>query len=52
MGPAPSLDNKYTVFGKVVDGLPVVEAIEKAPRNGEEPVTRIEFTRVRLEERP
>ena len=51
-GPAPSLDNKYTVFGKVVDGLPVVEAIEQAPRNGEEPVTRIEIKSVRLEERP
>jgi peptidyl-prolyl cis-trans isomerase B (cyclophilin B) len=51
-GPAPSLDNKYTVFGRVVDGLPVVEAIEQAPRNGEEPVTRIEIKSVKLEERP
>jgi cyclophilin family peptidyl-prolyl cis-trans isomerase len=48
-GPAPSLDNKYTVFGRVVDGLPVVEAIEQAPRNGEEPVTRIEILKVRVE---
>jgi peptidyl-prolyl cis-trans isomerase B (cyclophilin B) len=51
-GPASSLDNKYTVFGRVVDGLPVVDAIEKAPRNGEEPITRIEIVKVRLEERP
>jgi cyclophilin family peptidyl-prolyl cis-trans isomerase len=51
-GPAPSLDGKYTVFGRVVDGLPVVEQIEQSPRNGEEPVTRIEITKVRLEERP
>jgi len=51
-GPAASLDNKYTAFGRVVDGMPVVEAIEKAPLNGEEPVTRVEITRVRLEQKP
>jgi len=51
-GPAPSLDNKYTVFGRVVDGLPVVQAIEKVPLNGEEPVTRVEIRRVRLEQAP
>jgi cyclophilin family peptidyl-prolyl cis-trans isomerase len=52
-GPAASsLDGKYTVFGRVVDGLAVVQAIEKAERNGEEPVTRIEITKVRLEQLP
>jgi peptidyl-prolyl cis-trans isomerase B (cyclophilin B) len=50
-GPAPSLDGKYTVFGRVVDGLAVVQAIEKAPRTGEEPSTRIEITKVRLEQK-
>jgi cyclophilin family peptidyl-prolyl cis-trans isomerase len=49
---ASSLDGKYTVFGRVVDGLAVVQAIEKAERNGEEPVTRIEITKVRLEQMP
>lgn len=48
LGAATSLDGKYTVFGRVVDGLPVIQAIEKAPRQGEEPVQRIEITRVRL----
>jgi len=47
-GNASSLDGKYTVFGRVVDGLPVVDAIEQAPVNGETPVTRIELTRVRI----
>jgi peptidyl-prolyl cis-trans isomerase B (cyclophilin B) len=47
-GNASSLDNKYTVFGRVVDGLPVLEAIEQAPINGEAPVQRIELSRVRL----
>jgi cyclophilin family peptidyl-prolyl cis-trans isomerase len=47
-GNASSLDNKYTVFGRVVDGLPVVENIEQSPVNGEAPVTRIELTKVRI----
>ena len=47
-GTAPSLDGKYTVFGRVVDGLSVVDAIEQSPVNGETPVTRIELTRVRI----
>ncbi len=51
-GPAASLDGKYTAFGRVVDGMPVVEAIEKTPLSGEEPVTRVEITHVRLEQQP
>ena len=42
-GDAPSLDGKYTAFGRVVDGLAVVEQIEQAPVNGETPVERIEL---------
>jgi len=51
LGPSPVLDGKYTAFGRVVDGLPVVEAIEQAPVNGEAPVTRIEIKSVRIEKR-
>ncbi len=51
LGPSPVLDGKYTAFGRVVDGLPVLEAIEQAPVNGEAPVTRIEVTSVRIEKR-
>jgi cyclophilin family peptidyl-prolyl cis-trans isomerase len=51
-GPAASLDGKYTAFGRVIDGMSVVEAIEKTPLNGEEPVTRVEITHVRLEQKP
>jgi peptidyl-prolyl cis-trans isomerase B (cyclophilin B) len=47
-GDAPSLDGKYTVFGRVVEGLAVVEAIEQTPVNGETPATRIEITAVRV----
>jgi peptidyl-prolyl cis-trans isomerase B (cyclophilin B) len=45
---APSLDDKYTAFGRVIDGLAVVDAIEAAPVNGDTPVTRIELKSVRL----
>ena len=46
---APSLDGKYTAFGRVVDGLATVEAIEAAPVQGETPVTRIDVKAVRVE---
>jgi peptidyl-prolyl cis-trans isomerase B (cyclophilin B) len=42
----PSLDGKYTVFGRVVSGMEVIETIEAVPLNGEEPVTRVEVSRV------
>jgi cyclophilin family peptidyl-prolyl cis-trans isomerase len=45
-GPAPSLDGKYTVFGRVVGGMAVVEAIDAAPVEGETPRQRIDVTRV------
>ena len=47
-GDASSLDGKYTAFGRVVDGLAVVDAIEQAPLNGEAPVTRIDLKHVRI----
>jgi peptidyl-prolyl cis-trans isomerase B (cyclophilin B) len=47
-GDAPSLDGKYTVFGRVVDGVSVVEAIEQTPVNGEAPLTRIDLKSVRI----
>ena len=47
-GDAPSLDGKYTVFGRVVDGMAVVEAIEQTPVNGEAPATRVDLKSVRI----
>lgn len=40
-----ALDGKYTVFGRVVDGMDAIATIESAPLNGEEPVTRIDVIR-------
>ena len=47
-GPAPALDGKYTVFGRVVDGLTVIEAIEALPVEGETPRERIEVASITL----
>jgi peptidyl-prolyl cis-trans isomerase B (cyclophilin B) len=51
-GPAPSLDGKYSVFGRVVDGMDVVRAIEAEPVSGEDPVQPVTITRVRVERLP
>ena len=48
-GEAAELDGVYTVFGRVVDGIEVVEQIEAAPTDGETPINRIELRRVRVE---
>ena len=50
-GPSPVLDGKYTAFGRVADGIAVVEAIGQVPVNGEAPVTRIEIKSARVEKR-
>jgi cyclophilin family peptidyl-prolyl cis-trans isomerase len=49
---SPALDGTYTAFGRVVDGMSVVDAIEAAPRNGESPIARIELRSVRIERAP
>jgi peptidyl-prolyl cis-trans isomerase B (cyclophilin B) len=51
-GPAPSLDGKYSVFGRVVDGMDVVRTIEADPVNCEDPVQPVTITRVRVERLP
>ncbi len=49
---SPALDRVYTVFGRVVEGLDVVDRIESTPVNGEAPVTRVEVTKVTLTRTP
>ena len=48
---AQALDGKYSAFGKVESGLDVVEKIEAAAVNGEEPVQRIELRKVTIVKR-
>jgi len=49
--PSAALDGQYTAFGRVVDGLAAVDAIEATPRNGETPTSRIELKTVRIEKK-
>ncbi len=48
----PVLDGKYTAFGRVVDGMDVVEKIEAVAVNGETPTVRVELKKVRLSKVP
>lgn len=47
-GTSTALDGVYTAFGRVVDGMTVVEAIEAAPRTGEAPDSRIDLKTIRI----
>ena len=52
LGPSAPLDGVYTAFGRVVDGIAAVDAIEASPRTGETPNTRVDLKGVRVERRP
>jgi peptidyl-prolyl cis-trans isomerase B (cyclophilin B) len=47
-GTSTALDGVYTAFGRVVDGMAVVEAIEAVPRTGETPDARVDLKTIRV----
>lgn len=47
-GTATALDGQYSAFGRVVDGIDVVQKIEAVPVDGETPVDRVELVRIRV----
>lgn len=47
-GTSSALDGVYTAFGRVVDGMAAVEAIEASPRTGETPNARVELRSIRV----
>jgi peptidyl-prolyl cis-trans isomerase B (cyclophilin B) len=52
LGRTPVLDGKYTAFGKVVEGIDVMEKIEQVPVSGETPVMRVELKKVTVSKIP
>lgn len=47
---APAMDGKYTIFGKVTDGMPVAEAISNVPVSAKNvPITPVVLKSVRIE---
>lgn len=43
LGAAPHLDGQYSAFGRIVEGLEVLDAFEKEPLTGETPQRRLEI---------
>jgi len=43
LGPAEHLDGKFSAFGRVVEGLEVLDAFEKEELDGETPKRRLEI---------
>jgi len=50
LGPAPHLDGKYAIFGKVVAGIDVLPKFEGVSLAGEEPLERIELIQATIKE--
>ena len=50
LGPSPHLDGQYSAFGRVVDGLEVLDAFEKEELDGETPKRRLEIIEATIDE--
>jgi peptidyl-prolyl cis-trans isomerase A (cyclophilin A) len=50
VAPAPWLDNRHTIFGEVIEGQDIADAISKAPRDSSDrPRTPVTLQHVRIE---
>jgi len=49
LGDAPYLDGKYSAFGRVVDGMEVLDAFEKEDVDGETPKRRLELIQATID---
>jgi len=52
LAPLPKLDGKYTVFGEVIEGLEILDAISKLPTNSNDfPLQKVVIKSIKLESR-
>jgi cyclophilin family peptidyl-prolyl cis-trans isomerase len=49
LGPSPHLDGQYSAFGRVVEGIEVLDAFEKEELDGETPKRRLEIISAGIE---
>jgi peptidyl-prolyl cis-trans isomerase B (cyclophilin B) len=49
LGDQPALDGTYTVFGRVVEGMDVVEKIAAVPQQDERPTERVDIYSMKVE---
>jgi len=50
LGDAPHLDGKYTAFGRIVEGMEVLDAFEKEAVEGEAPKRRLEIIEAKIDQ--
>jgi peptidyl-prolyl cis-trans isomerase B (cyclophilin B) len=50
LGPSPHLDGKYSAFGRVVEGMEVLDAFEKEETEGEKPKRRLEIIEATIDQ--
>jgi len=50
LGPSPHLDGQYSAFGRVVQGLEVLDAFEKEELDGETPKRRLEIIEATMDD--
>jgi len=49
LGPAPNLDNQFSAFGRVVEGIEVLDAFGKEEVDGETPKRRLEIVEASID---
>ena len=52
LGPAPHLDGQYSAFGRIIEGMEVLDAFEKEEVDGETPKRRLELVQANIDPAP
>ncbi|HEY3839367.1 MAG TPA: peptidylprolyl isomerase [Bryobacteraceae bacterium] len=52
LGPSPHLDGQYSAFGRVIEGMEVLDAFEKEEVNEETPKRRLEIVEATIDPEP